>query len=261
MKNSFVALLAVVLMAGCATVDTKDETRGWTVERIYATAREELDGGNYQRSLKLYETLQARFPYGRYAQQALMDEAYTHYKDAEPELAIASANRFIRLYPSHQNLDYMYYLKGLVYFNEDSSWMSRLSGQDMSERDPKAARESYQAFQELVARFPQSQYSADATEKMVRLINALGAGEVHVARYYMKREAYVAAVNRAQAAIKTYPDAPANEEALFIMIKAYDLLGMNDLRDDAERVMRTNFPKSEYYARGLNRVEPWWKLW
>lgn len=262
MKNSFVALLAVVLMAGCATVDTKDETRGWTVERIYATAREELDGGNYQRSLKLYETLQARFPYGRYAQQALMDEAYTHYKDAEPELAIASANRFIRLYPSHPNLDYMYYLKGLVYFNEDNSWMSRLSGQDMSERDPKAARESYQAFQELVARFPQSQYSVDATEKMVRLINALGASEVHVARYYMKRGAWLAAINRAQTVVKEYANTGHNEEALAIIVVAYERLGMKDMAADARRVLQLNFPQSSYLQTPWQvREQSWWKFW
>ena len=133
--------------------------------------------------------------------------------------------------------------------------------QDLTERDPKAAQESFEAFKALVNRFPESKYTQDATLRMAYLVNALALNEVHVARYYMKRGAYVAAVNRAQASIKTYPDAPANEEALFVMIKAYDALNMTDLRDDAERVMKKNFPNSEYYKRGLNRVEPWWKLW
>jgi outer membrane protein assembly factor BamD len=133
--------------------------------------------------------------------------------------------------------------------------------QDLTERDPKAARESFDAFKVLVSKFPESKYTPDATARMKYLVNALASHEVHVARYYMKRGAYVAAINRAQTAVKTYTDAPANEEALFVMVKAYDLLGMNDLRDDTERVMRKNFPNSEYYVRGLNRPEPWWKLW
>jgi outer membrane protein assembly factor BamD len=155
----------------------------------------------------------------------------------------------------------MYYLKGLVNFNEDMGLIGHISMQDLSERDPKAAQESFEAFKALIDRFPDSKYAKDSALRMAYLVNALASLEVHVARYYMKRGAYVAAVNRAQVSIKTYPDAPANEEALFIMVKGYDALGMNDLRDDAERVMKKNFPNSDYYKRGLNRIEPWWKLW
>ena len=140
--------------------------------------------------------------------------------------------------------------------------MGHLSKQDMTERDPKGARESFEAFRELITRFPDSKYTPDATLRMKYLVNALAQLEVHVARYYMKRGAYVAAANRAQYAVKSYPDVPATEEALFIMVKAYDLLGMNELRDDADRVMRKNFPDSVYYTRGLDPVKgPWWKLW
>jgi outer membrane protein assembly factor BamD len=148
-----------------------------------------------------------------------------------------------------------------VNFNEDQGILGYISLQDQSERDPKAAREAFDAFKDLVSRFPSSKYAADAAARMKYLVNALASHEVHVARYYMKRGAYVAAAARAQTAVRTYVDAPANEEALFIMVKAYDALGLNDLRDDAERVMRTNFPNSDYYKRGLNRPEPWWKLW
>ncbi|MDQ5907394.1 MAG: outer membrane protein assembly factor BamD [Pseudomonadota bacterium] len=133
--------------------------------------------------------------------------------------------------------------------------------QDPTERDPKSAKESFDAFKELAIRFPQSKYTPDAIARMKYLVNALAAHEVHVARYYMKRGAYLAAVNRAQYAVKNYIEAPAIEEALFIMVLAYDQLGMQDLRNDSERVMRQNFPKSEYYVRGLNRPEPWYKLW
>ena len=187
--------------------------------------------------------------------------AYAYYRQKEVESTIAACDRFIRLHPNHPNVDYAYYLKGLANFNEDLGLLGYVSMQDLTERDPKAARESFDALKTLVAKYPESRYAADATARMKYLVNALAAHEVHVAHYYMRREAYVAALNRAQSALKTYPDAPANEEALFIMVKAYDALGMNDLRDDAERVMRKNFPSSPYYARGLNRSEPWWKLW
>ena len=152
-------------------------------------------------------------------------------------------------------------LKGLVTFNEDLGLLGQISRQDMTERDPKGARESFEAFRELITRFPDSKYTPDAVLRMKYLVNALAQLEVHVARYYMKRGAYLAAVNRAQFALKNYPEAPATEEALFIMVKGYDQMGMDDLRDDAERVMRKNYPNSEYYVRGLERKEPWWKLW
>ncbi|MFZ5510800.1 MAG: outer membrane protein assembly factor BamD, partial [Pseudomonadota bacterium] len=197
----------------------------------------------------------------RYAQQAQIEIAYAYYKSGDAASAIAAADRFIRLHPNHPNVDYVYYLKGIVNFNEDLGLLGHVSGQDMTERDPKAAKDSFDAFKELAAKFPNSKYTPDAVQRMEYLVNALASHEVHVARYYYNRGAYVAAVNRAQYAVKTYPQAPALEEALFIMVKAYDQLGLNELRDDAERVMRRNFPNSEYYARGLNRKEPWWKLW
>ena len=205
---------------------------------------------------------QSRYPYGRFAQQAQIDMAYSYWKSGETASAIAACDRFIKLHPNHPNVDYVYYLRGLINFNEDIGLMGHISQQDMTERDPKGARESFEAFRELIARYPESKYTPDATLRMTYLVNALARLEVHVARYYMKRGAYVAAINRAQYAVKAYPDVPATEEALFIMVKAYDLLGMNDLRDDAERVMRKNFPNSVYYTRGLGEAKgPWWKLW
>lgn len=262
MKKRFVSLLAALLLAGCATVDTQDETRGWSVDRIYSEARDELNGGNYTRAIKLYETLQARYPYGKHAQQALMEQAYTHYKDAEPELAVAAANRFIRLYPTHQNVDYMYYLKGLVYYNDDTSFLSRMTGQDMSERDPKAVRDSYAAFRELIVRFPQSQYADDATEKMQRLVVALGGNEMHVARYYMKRGAWMAAISRAQTVLKEYGNTGFNDEALAIMTVAYDKLGMKDLSQDSLRVLKLNYPQSQFATQQWRGKElPWWQFW
>ena len=255
-------MLVALGLAGCATTDTHDETRGWTVERLYSEAREELNSGNYSRAVKLYETLEARYPYGRFAQQAQMDLAYTHYKDNEPELAIAAADRFIKLHPTHPNLDYLYYLKGLVYYNDDSGLLSKWAGQDMSERDPKATREAFIAFRELTSRYPQSKYAADATEKMGRLVQALGGHEMHVARYYMKLGAYLAAANRAQTVIKEYANTGYNEEALALMAVAYDKLGMADLSNDAKRVLALNYPNSAYLRNGWKVEEmPWWRFW
>jgi outer membrane protein assembly factor BamD len=258
-----VALLTfALLVSGCASLlDPVDETTGWSANKLFTEAKNAIADGNFEKGIKYYEKLEARYPYGRYAQQAQLEVAYAYYKQQEPASAIAACDRFIRLHPTHPSVDYAYYLKGLVNFNEDLGVLGYVADQDLTERDPKAARESFEAFKELVTRFPGSKYAPDATARMKYLVNALAAHEVHVARYYMKRSAFIAAANRAQFAVKTYPDAPANEEALFIMVKAYDALGLNDLRDDSERVMKKNFPNSEYYKRGLNRSEPWWKLW
>ena len=256
------ASLGTTLLGGCSLLpDQVDETAAWTPNKLYAEAKDAMAEGSYDKAIKYFEKLEARFPYGRYAQQAQLEVAYAYYRQQEPASAIAACDRFIRLHPNHPNVDYAFYLKGLANFNEDLGLLGYVSLQDLTERDPKAARDSFDAFKELVNKYPESRYTPDATARMKYLVNALASHEVHVARYYMKREAYVAAVNRAQTAVKTYPDAPANEEALFIMVKAYDLMGMNDLRDDAERVMRRNFPKSDYYERGLNRTLPWWRLW
>jgi outer membrane protein assembly factor BamD len=258
-----VALLTfALLVSGCASLlDPVDETTGWSANKLFTEAKNAIADGNFERGIKYYEKLEARYPYGRYAQQAQLEVAYAYYKQQEPASAIAACDRFIRLHPTHPSVDYAYYLKGLVNFNEDLGVLGYVANQDLTERDPKAARESFEAFKELVTRFPDSKYAPDGTARMKYLVNALAAHEVHVAHYYMKRGAFIAAANRAQFAVKTYPDAPANEEALFIMVKAYDALGLNDLRDDSERVMKKNFPNSEYYKRGLNRAEPWWKLW
>lgn len=255
----FAALLS---LSGCGLLpEQKDETVGWSANKLYTQAKEAMSEGSWDKAVKYFEKLESRYPYGRYAQQAQIEVAYAYFKSGETASAIAACDRFVKLHPDHPNVDYIYYLKGLVTFNEDLGMMGHVSMQDQTERDPKGMRESFDAFKTLSSRFPESKYAPDAVQRMKYLVSAMAANEVHVARYYMKRKAYVAAANRAQSAIKNYPDAPAIEEALFIMVKAYDEMGMIDLRDDVERVMRKNYPNSVYYTRGLNRVEPWWKLW
>ena len=265
MKKSLLALLlaAAALGAGCGLLSKDvDETQGWSAQRLYGEAKDSMNARRYDTAIKYLEKLEARYPYGRFAQQAQLDVAYAYWKNNERASAIAAADRFIKLYPNHANVDYAYYLKGLVNFNENSGIFSAIDNPDMSERDSKGTREAFDSFKELVTRFPESKYSEDASARMRYLVNSLAQYEVHVARYYMKRGAYVAAANRAQFAVQNYPQAPALEEAVFIMVKAYDSLGMTDLRDAADRVMRKNFPESRYLTgKGPDRKVPWWKLW
>jgi outer membrane protein assembly factor BamD len=256
-------LLAVALtLGGCGLLpEVKDETSGWSAQKLYAEAKDNLNEGNYERAVKLFETLESRYPFGRYAQQAQLEVAYAYYKDNEPISAIAACDRFIKLHPNHPNVDYAYYLKGLANFNDDLGMLGNLVEQDMSERDPQAARDAFISFKELVTRFPDSKYAEDSRARMNYLLNALASNEVHVAKYYMKRQAWVAAANRAREVLKNYPDAPALEEALAIMVVAYDKLQLTSLRDDTLRVMNLNFPNSKY-AKGVDlKGRPWYSIW
>ena len=255
------AAFIAILISGCSSLEPQDETSGWSANRLYAEAKEAQADGTYEKAAKLLEKLESRFPYGRFAQQAQLELGYVYWKGNEPGSALAACDRFIKLHPEHPSVDYAYYLKGLINFNEDMGLLGYISSQDPTERDPKAARESFDAFRELISRFPNSKYTPDATLRLNYLVNAMASQEVNVAYYYFKRGAYIAAVNRAQFTIKTYPQTPAIEEAMFILSNSYDRLGMNDLRDDADRIARKNFPDSRFYTNGLNRETPWWKLW
>jgi outer membrane protein assembly factor BamD len=266
MRASLLALLLLVVALGttsCAWLKSQqDETIGWSADKLYGEAKDEMASKNWTKAVQYFEKLEARYPYGRYAQQAQLEMAYAYWKEGERASAISAADRFIKLYPNHPNVDYAYYLKGLVNFNEDDGFFMKLANPDMTERDPRATREAFEAFKEIVTRFPNSKYARDSAERMRFLVNSLAWHEVHVARYYMRRGAYVAAANRAQYEIKEYPRTPATEEALFILVKAYDKLGMTDLRDDADRVMRANFPNSKYLQPGgYNPSAPWWRIW
>jgi len=203
---------------------------------------------NWTEAIKYYEMLEARYPYGPLTEQGQLEIAYAHYKDGEPALALAAADRFIRLHPTHPNVDYAYYLKGVITFRGEKSLMHALFGFDetMWDRDPKGIRESYDAFRELVERFPRSRYAKDASERMRFLVDAQARYEVHVAQFYYERGAYVAAVNRCKYALENYPRTPALEDALGIQAKAYKMMGLTQLASDSVRVLRMNFPESRY---------------
>ena len=266
MKKIALVVSLVFLLTACSSTGTVDKeaqvTQDWTVEKLYAEAKSELSKGNYTRAVKLYDILESRFPFGRYAQQSSLDKAYAEYRDNDPKLALEEINRFIKLHPVHPNLDYALYLRGLILFNEDQSFLSKLAAQDWSERDPKANKDAFFAFQELTKRYPESIYTPDALERMNKLLDALGGHEMHVARYYMRRGAYLAAVNRAQTIVTEYQNTTYVEEALAIMVTAYDKLGKPDLRDDSFRVLQKNYAQSPYLKTPWTYTEmPWYQYW
>lgn len=251
----------VVFLSACSTT-VQDPTADWSPNKIYAEAKDELSSGAYDKAVVLFEKLEGRAAGTPLAQQAQLDKAYAHYKAGESVLAIATLDRFIKLHPASPALDYALYLKGIVNFNDDLGLFSALTRQDLAERDQKSAKDSFEAFKELVNRFPDSRYAPESSQRMNYIVNSLAQSEVHVARYYFERRAYLAAINRAQTAITDYQGVPALEEALFIMVKSYDALGMTALRDDTQRVLEKNYPKTPYLMQGFkSRNDPWWKIW
>lgn len=252
----------VVLLAGCASTPEPDKTVGWSPNRLYSEAMDERNAGNFDKAVTLFEKLEGRAAGTPLAQQAQLEKAYGHYKAGERAQAVAAVDRFLKLHPASPALDYALYLKGIVNFNDNLGLFGFLSQQDLSERDQKSAKLSFEAFKELAERFPDSRYAPDARQRMTYIVNALAQSEVHVARYYYNRGAYVAAISRAQIALADYQQVPATEEALFILVRSYDALGMKDLSDDTKRVMQKNFPNSEYLSQGFkSKADPWWKLW
>lgn len=255
----FLLSVATAVIAGCgSTKGDLDETAGWSAERLYQSARSEVSSSNWKEARQRLEALEARYPFGGYAQQALMELAYVNWKDDEPAQALAAIDRFQLQYPNHEGSDYMLYLKGLITFTPPSAAFSELTQQDPSERDPVGLRESYQAFNELVRSYPDSRYTPDAEKRLTWLVNALAENEVHVAQYYYKRKAYLAAINRAQTVITDFEGVPIAEKALYITYLSYDKLNMPELRDDTKRVLDNNFPNSRYYSQGLDEPLNYW---
>ncbi|MDB5840951.1 MAG: outer membrane protein assembly factor BamD [Herminiimonas sp.] len=259
----FILIAFVLALSGCSVLQSEpvDETKNWPASKLYAEARDELAIGNYEKAISHFEKLESRYPFGTFAQQAQMEIAYAHYRQGDQAQALAAVERFIKLHPNHPNVDYMYYLRGLTTFNDKLSLFDFVANQDLSERDPKAVRDAFESFKQLVERFPNSIYAPDSRARLNYLVNAMAQYDVHVANYYYRRGAYLAAANRAQAAVNEYRDAPAIEEALYILVRSYDALGMTELRDDADRVFKKNFPNSDFLAGGRKKDSPWWKLW
>lgn len=240
-------LLIIALLltgAGCSTTPD-DPYADMSANELYTYAKKALDDGDYETAINAFEKLEARYPFGKYAQQAQLEIAYAYYKYNEPDSAIATLDRFIRSNPGHPYSDYAYYLKGLVNYTRGASITDRLSRRDPSDRDARALRDSFNDFSELVKKFPDSKYAEDARHRLVYLHNIMAQYEVSVAEYYLKRGAYVAAANRAKYVVENYQRTPAVTDALRIMVRAYTHLGMNSLADDAQRVLNANMPADD----------------
>ena len=256
-----VAALAVAL-AGCSSTPKEDPNSTQAVERLYADAKDDMNNGGWEAAIKKMERVEGRAAGTLLAQQATLDLAYAYHRTNEKAQALSTLDRFIKLNPSSPALDYALYLRGIVNFNDNLGILGTLARQELSERDQQASRDAYQSFKQLIDQFPQSRYASDARLRMDYIVNALAEYEVHVARYYFRRGAFVAAANRAQQAVQEFQQAPANEEALYIMAASYGRLGLDQLRDDTERVLRKNFPNTPYLAQGVRQRErAWWQLW
>lgn len=263
-KTAWLSALLLVFalgLSGCSSFgeDEYDETAGWSVERLYQDGKEEMNAGNWSTAAERFTAVEARYPFGPFAQQSLINLAYVQWKQDEPEMALATISRFQRQYPNHPGSDYMLFLRGLILFTPPSSRLAFLTQQDPAERDPRALRESFAAFEELITRYPQSRYAADARQRMSWLVNTMAEHQLHTARFYYEREGYVAAINRAQAVLTDYEGVPATEEALYIIMMSYQKLDMPDMSKDAERVLLANFPNTELIAKGLPKpTYSWW---
>ena len=259
-RSTFIVALLAGVLAACSSTPKYDDKD--SAEKLYADARGDMSAGSYDRAIKTLEKVEGRAAGTLLAQQAQLDLAYAYWKTGERAQAQSTLDRFIKLHPSSPALDYAMYLKGLVHFNDNLGMFSSISRQDISERDQQASRDAYQAFRQLVDQFPGSKYSADARVRMDYIVNALAQYELHVARYYFRRGAYVAAANRAQQTLRDYQQTPSVEEALYILAQSYDKLGLEQLRDDADRVLKQNYPESRYIKEGIRaRDTPWWQFW
>lgn len=244
-------MILVLILPACETLDVfsskesttkEDEYVGWDDTKFFQQAKEALEAKNYQKAISLYEALEARYPFGDYAAQTQLNVAYAYYKNDDPEAALAATERFIKVHPRNPSIDYAYYLKGLINYNRGIGFIDRFLPTDTSQRDPGSAKDAYDNFNELIQRFPQSKYVPDARLRMVALRNNMAMYELHVADFYMRRKAYVAAVNRANNIVKEYQRTPAVPHALQVMQEAYTKLGLEDLAADAERVFNLNYP-------------------
>jgi outer membrane protein assembly factor BamD len=262
MRHSLAVFLLLTLVA-CSSDPNKDEN-SISADKLYADAQEAIQDHNYEKAVKNLEKLQSRYPYGRYAQQSQMEIAYAYFKHNETAPALAAVERFVKQYPNGTHLDYMIYLKGLINFNEDiNSLLGTFFKQDPSERDPASLREAFDAFKELVTRFPNSRYAPDARIRMQYLLNTLASSDIHVASYYLRRGAYVAAVNRAKNVLTAYPQTPQTRDALQIMVQAYGAMGMADLQQDTQRILDLNVAKDgiKPIVREMPKTTVWWKFW
>lgn len=265
----FVLRLALIVLlaflAGCSLFNRGkkkgDEADTKPVEQVYQNATELLEGGNYEGAERVYQRLISRFPFGPYTEQSQLNLGYVQYKANKPDDAYSSVNRFIKTYPTHKHIDYAYYLRGLINFNRSAGFLERYVGQDMTRRDQAFQRQSFDDFSALISRYPQSRYAGDSRQRMIYLRNEMAQADLYIALFYLKRNAYVAAANRAKSIIETYPQTPQAGDALAVMVESYRKLGQDKLATDAENVLKLNYPDHPFFRGDWPRYRSnWWKL-
>lgn len=257
--SRLVLILFVVLLAACHRGEPKKDAAEYLpVDQMYATAKQALEEGNLTKAIKFDQRLIARFPFGPYTEQATLDLAYAQYKDDKREDAYSTINRFIKTYPAQKHVDYAYYLRGVINFDRDRGFLDRYANQDMTKRDQGHTLQSFEDFNDLLTRFPDSRYADDARQRMIYLRDNLARGQLNVAEYYLREGAYVAAANRAKDIIEKYQRTPAVGDALAIQVVAYKKLGQDKLAADAERVLKLNYPSHPYFAGNWPKYPHWW---
>ena len=243
-QSLLVALLCGLMLSACGSREDEEDRR--PASEIYAEAKSALDNSNWTKAIRVYKNLQTLYPFGRFTEQAQLELAYAYYKNREPEKATATLERFLKTYPTHPSVDYAYYLKGLTNYEQNIGWLQRVFPSRVRDRDQQAARQAFNDFNELLRRFPDSRYAPDARQRMVFLRNAMAGYEVEVAEYYLRREANIAAANRARFVVETYQQAPQTGDALAVMHQAYSRLDQPELAEDALRVLELNYPEHPY---------------
>lgn len=260
MARLLVVCLAAAALSGCFFKKKDDESLSGS-QQLYERAQKSLNGGDFVSAIRYYETLEARFPFSPQARQGQLDLIYAYYRNQQPESVVDAAEQFERENPTHPRVDYAIYMRGMALFAGERGLSHRLFRVDLSKRPPKDARDSYSAFAELLRRFPDSRYAADSRQRMLFLRNRIAEHENHIARYYLERGAYAAALNRAAYTMQTYDGAPAIAETMQIMVECYRQLGLPDLAQDAERVLRASFPDARAIAPADQPDRPWYRFW
>ena len=259
-RIAILALLGLVLALGGCRKD-RDELETISAENLYLRAKDNLDHAAWDRAIAAYKALQTRYPFGRYTEQSMLDLSYCYFKAGAREEALSTLDRFIRTYPAHPSVDYAYYLKGLVNYEENLGYLERLMPARVRDRDQSSAQDAFNDFSELIRRFPDSRFVPDARQRMVFLRNNLAAYELIVAEYYLRRKAYIAAANRARYALEVYPNTPLTPDALVVLHKAYTELDLPELAAGSMAVLELNFPEN-YYVQGRKKKRSWAdRLW
>jgi outer membrane protein assembly factor BamD len=251
-------LVSLALLGGCQSRATRNAKK-LNAEQLYAAAHKSMLANDYEASIKQYEALSSRFPFTNVAKQARIDLIYVYYRKGEKETAIDAADQFLRENPTHPRVDYAWYMKGMIYFERTPYSIERFFGVDMAKRPPSDALKSINAFSTVVTQYPNSDYAHDALKRMTYLRNRLAEYEVNVARWYIKRGAYIAAARRAEGVVEQYDGAPAEQPAMAILLQCYERLGYTELASNVKRVYDYNYPPQSESVNA--RGKRWWQFW